>query len=160
MRIGVFSGTFDPVHDGHIKAAQAAVVEHDLAKVLFVPEAEPRLKRDVTPFEHRWAMLELALAELGNSQLWQASQVQHTDETLREIQLAHPDAELVLLVGSDLAPARGRWPDGTLINSKTSLVVLPRTEHSSASVRAGTTAGGVPLLVLRYIKKHGLYTQK
>lgn len=159
MKIGVFSGTFDPVHDGHLVAAEAAIEQYDLTHVLFVPEAEPRLKTNVTAFEHRWAMLELAIIDMPQLGLWRAAEAQHTAATLRDIKSAQPhDTELVVLVGEDAAPRSDQWPDGTPIAlGSVQLVVLPRSHHSSAAVRAGTAQDSVPSLVLGYIREHGLY---
>ena len=64
MRIALFGGTFDPIHSGHLRVAEAAAGEFALDKLLFVPAAHPphkhRLK--LTPFAHRYAMVSLACA--------------------------------------------------------------------------------------------------
>jgi nicotinate-nucleotide adenylyltransferase len=63
MRIGVFAGTFDPVHEGHLAFAQAAMIQAKLDKILFMPEPKPWRKQQVTDLHHRSAMLELATAD-------------------------------------------------------------------------------------------------
>ena len=62
MNIGVFGGTFDPIHRGHTEAAKAAADEFHLAKVLFVPAGRPPHRRNPTQadYEHRYRMVELA----------------------------------------------------------------------------------------------------
>ncbi len=64
MRIGVFGGTFDPIHIGHLVSAEEARVELNLERVVFVPAGLPPHKLDhvVSPVEHRLAMVELAIA--------------------------------------------------------------------------------------------------
>ena len=61
--IALFGGTFDPIHVGHVRAAQAATRRFDLDRIFFVPSGVPPHKSngDVTPFAHRFAMVALAL---------------------------------------------------------------------------------------------------
>lgn len=159
-KVGVFSGTFDPVHHGHLGIARKALEEHGLERVLFVPEVKPRLKHLVTPFFHRWAMLELALQSHPGFYLWRAAEIQHDHRTLREIQSTYSDAELYLIMGGDILQSDNFWPDGTPINTA-NLIVLPRTAISSADLRSELAkqqnASGLAEAVLGYIKEHGLY---
>lgn len=62
MNIGLFGGSFDPIHRGHISLAQAAAERYSLKQVLFVPANRPphKQKQALTPFEHRYAMVALA----------------------------------------------------------------------------------------------------
>ncbi|MCH9009375.1 MAG: adenylyltransferase/cytidyltransferase family protein, partial [Chloroflexi bacterium] len=64
MKVGVFGGTFDPIHIGHLIVAQEASVLLDLDEVLFIPAGQPWLKSgsDLTEAHHRFAMVELAIA--------------------------------------------------------------------------------------------------
>ena len=63
--IGLFGGTFDPVHNGHLQCADAAVGETGISSVIFIPAARPPHKDDeaVCSFEHRLAMLRICLAD-------------------------------------------------------------------------------------------------
>ena len=67
MRIGVFGGTFDPIHLGHLIVAEQCREQANLDQVLFVPAARPPHKQDrpLTPFQHRVEMLHLAIAGQG-----------------------------------------------------------------------------------------------
>lgn len=69
MNIALFGGTFDPIHVGHLRAAQAAANEFSLDRILFVPSGSPPHKHRLrlTPFIHRYAMVSLACA--GDSRL-------------------------------------------------------------------------------------------
>ena len=64
MNIGLFGGTFDPIHRGHIALARAAQEQFKLSRVLFVPANVPphKQKQPLTPFAHRYAMIALATA--------------------------------------------------------------------------------------------------
>ena len=63
-RIGIFGGTFDPIHTGHVQAADAAAAKFHLDQILFIPTGNPPHKRrsQLTPFPHRFAMVALACA--------------------------------------------------------------------------------------------------
>src|ERR1700746_486058 len=64
MNIGLFGGTFDPIHRGHIALAQAARERYELGRILFVPANIPphKQKQPLTAFAHRYAMIALATA--------------------------------------------------------------------------------------------------
>lgn len=64
MKIALFGGTFDPVHNGHLRVARAAAAQFSLDRVLFVPSGNPphKPRAPLTPFVHRFAMVALACA--------------------------------------------------------------------------------------------------
>src|SRR3990172_6890877 len=70
MKVGVLGGTFDPIHFGHLVAAEEVWAKLQLSKVLFVPAGQPphKLGRTISPAVHRVAMVELAIA--GNPHLF------------------------------------------------------------------------------------------
>jgi nicotinate-nucleotide adenylyltransferase len=79
--VGVFAGSFDPVHEGHLTFALQAAVEGELERVCFLPETRPPRKSDITDVAHRVAMLHLAtrpypqlgVLEQRDEQLWVAA---------------------------------------------------------------------------------------
>jgi nicotinate-nucleotide adenylyltransferase len=107
MRLGIFGGTFDPVHFGHLLLAESAREQLRLDEVWFIPAATPPHKRDreLTPAKQRLEMLELGIA--GNEAFRVSTLeldrggVSYTADTLRQILQQHPDAELFLLMGAD-----------------------------------------------------------
>src|SRR5688500_10152925 len=107
MRIGVFGGSFDPVHLGHLRLADCCWREARLDRVEFVPAArQPHKPRGpVAPGADRVAMLELALEdrpEFGASAIEvQRGGVSYTIDTLRALSAAQPEAELFFLMGAD-----------------------------------------------------------
>jgi len=118
MRIGVLGGTFDPVHYGHLIIAQEALEALDLATVIFVPSAQPPHKPAyaVTAGEHRYRMVELALAEDLRFTISDIEQQRvgrsYTIDTLREMSRSlSPGDELCFLVGSDTVPELTTWKD-------------------------------------------------
>jgi nicotinate-nucleotide adenylyltransferase len=107
MRIGIFGGSFDPVHYGHLLLAEWARERARLDEVWLLPafHAPHKAHGPHTPGESRAAMLELACA--GNRALHvsrvelERGGISYTAETLADIRAARPDDELFLLMGAD-----------------------------------------------------------
>src|SRR5262245_31594023 len=104
MRIGIFGGTFDPVHLGHLILAENCREQGRLDQVWFIPAAAPphKLDRAITPFDRRVEMLRLALA--GNP-AFQVNELEkdrpgpsYTVDTLSELCRQYPGNELFLLI--------------------------------------------------------------
>ena len=135
-RIGIFSGTFDPVHAGHVAFAQAALAACRLDRVVFAPEANPRAKPQVAPLEHRVAMLELALEGKADLSVLQLESIQFSvQQTLPELRALFPNDELTLLVGSDVVETFAyRWPGLDDLLQAMDLAVGLRTGADQAAV--------------------------
>lgn len=115
MRIGIFGGTFDPVHLGHLILAEQCREQGRLDQVLFVPAARPPHKeeRALSPFAQRVEMLSLAIA---GHPMFRVDELEkdrpgpsYTVDTLETIHCRHPDAELFLLIGSDTLQDLPQW---------------------------------------------------
>lgn len=140
MRIGVFGGTFDPPHIGHLVVAQEVHFRLRLDRVLWVPAAVPPHKRDldITPGALRLAMVRAAV---GDDERFEASDIElrrdgpsYTVDTLRELREGHPDDELFLIVGADQLAELGTWKEPEEIRRLATVVGL---------ARAGEVATGV-----------------
>jgi nicotinate-nucleotide adenylyltransferase len=115
MRVGVFGGTFDPIHHGHLVLAEQCREQGQLDQVWFVPAFRPpnKLAHPITRFDQRVEMLQLAIA--GNPRfrvdpLEQDRQgPSYTADTLALLQQRHPGDELWLLVGSDTLADIPNW---------------------------------------------------
>lgn len=106
MRLGIFGGTFDPVHNGHLFVAESARLLEGLDKVLFVPASNQhyREKPEATP-EHRCAMILGAIAsnrafELDDTDL-RPDSTGYTADLLPKLQAKHPDADFTFIIGAD-----------------------------------------------------------
>ncbi|MFZ5916125.1 MAG: nicotinate-nucleotide adenylyltransferase [Chloroflexota bacterium] len=108
MRLGVLGGTFDPIHIGHLFAAEEARTRLGLERVLFVPAGLPPHKLDVpvTPVEHRLNMVQLAIADNPHLVLSRVDVDRfgpsYTVDTIELLRDEHgPDTELHFIMGSD-----------------------------------------------------------
>ncbi len=116
MKIGIFGGTFDPIHTGHLIVAEEAMSQLGLDEVLFVPAGQPWFKtgQQVTGAHHRLAMVELAIA---SNPRFRASRIEvarpgptYTVDTLVELRRhLGPDVEMYLILGMDALREMRRW---------------------------------------------------
>lgn len=142
-RVGLFGGTFDPVHNGHLRAIDGARHELDLDRLLLLPNPQPphKLGDPLTPYVHRKAMLRLALADYPGLEIGdfeeQAEGPAYTTETVRRVVRVFPAAthELWLIVGMDSLVELPRWKDPEELFRYTRVAVLPRPGFSPAAVR-------------------------
>ena len=134
LRLGIFGGTFDPVHLGHLRAAEEALDILGLDEMLFVPVAVPPHKpnRKILSFQSRWRMLQLALA--GNSRFGLSDLEQrmpgksYTVHSLKHLSRENPGAELFFLVGCDAFFEMDTWYEFKEIFRLAGVVVLCRPE--------------------------------
>lgn len=187
MRRGIFGGSFDPVHLGHLVVAAAAADRLLLESVHFVPAREQPFKvggHAASP-EDRVAMLELALADerfvLDTRELDREAP-SYTVDTLRALRAEFPADELCLMVGADAARDLPEWREAEAIPALARIIVLtrpgaegpglekvgeilevPRVDVSATEVRERAGRGEpiddlVPLAVAEYIESHRLYS--
>ncbi len=132
QRIGVFGGTFDPPHYGHLILAQTAAEQLELDHVLWVPAGLNPLKagKNITSVEQR---LRLVGAAISDNPMFSLSTVDterpaphYTIDTLGIIQAQYPDAELVFLMGGDSLASFARWRAPDDIIDVASLGVMRR----------------------------------
>jgi nicotinate-nucleotide adenylyltransferase len=131
-RVGVFGGTFDPLHDGHLVAANEAAWQLDLRRVLFLPAANPPHKQGeaVTSAEDRAAMVRLAIADNPRFRLCtlelDRGGLSYTVETLRELRKREPGMEPYFIVGMDSLADLPKWYDAAGVLKLARLVAVHR----------------------------------
>ena len=173
MRLGIFGGSFDPIHHGHLILARAAREELGLDRVIFIPANMSPHKTETKPStaQDRLTMVQQAIAGEDG---FAASDIElhrpppsYTVETLRELKVHHPGDNFVLLIGADNVVKFDTWREPDEIRQHAQVVVLDRAHHkipsdwmvirrhvdiSSTDIRARVAAGQS----IRYLTTHAV----
>ena len=132
MRVGIFGGTFDPVHLGHLILAEQCRDQARLDEVWFLPSYRPPHKAlaGVSRFEHRCDMIELATAGHTHFRVDRIEKElpppSYTAETLAELHRRHPGHDFHLILGADSVPDLPGWYEPRRVVGQAGLVVVPR----------------------------------
>lgn len=137
-RVGIFSGTFDPVHRGHIAFALAALKQCNLDKVVLLPERSPRGKVGVSDFKHRLHMTRLAVRPHRKLNVLALDDPTFTvGVTLPQLQERYSGAQLVMLFGSDVVQTFGfRWPSLETLLAQVEIAVSTRAGETEDALRS------------------------
>ena len=185
--VGLFGGSFDPIHHGHLIVARVAAEELGLDEVRFLPAREQPLKRDGhrAAAEHRARMVRLAIAgepgfALDEAELGRTGP-SYTVDTLRQLRERAPELRPVLLLGMDAAADLPRWKEAGAVLDLARVAVfmraasarvevpgawrfveVPQLEISATAIRQRVATGRSirywgPDAVAEYIAEHGLY---
>src|SRR5437879_932636 len=136
MRIGIFGGTFDPIHYGHLIVAEQAREQAALDQVWFVLAARPPHKSDrqITPFDRRAEMLTLALA--GHEDKFRVETIErdrpglsYTADTLVALAESHPNNDWFLILGADSVKDLPTWHDPQRILARATILAAARPGH-------------------------------
>jgi nicotinate-nucleotide adenylyltransferase len=140
VRIGIFGGTFNPPHVGHLVCAQEAYLQLSLDQVMLIPARIPPHKpiEDEPGPEHRLELCRRAIegdTRFGVSDLEvRRSGPSYTVDTLRELHSQAPDNELFLIVGGDVAAGLAQWREPEEVLSLATLAVAKRRGTARATV--------------------------
>lgn len=186
MRLGIFGGTFDPIHDAHLAIAEAARDTFELDRVLVIPAANPPHKRGAAvSYRHRFRMVELACEghdRLEPSRLEEGEEQSYSIRTIERIKASVcPSCRLFFLIGADAfaeITTWRRWRD-VVMNVEFIVVARPAAQYeipegatvhplhevlmpvSSSGIRATLAAGNrpefLPSPVYEYIDRNKLY---
>jgi nicotinate-nucleotide adenylyltransferase len=132
MRIAILGGTFDPIHNGHLTAAQSVAETFQVDEVHFVPAFSPPHKpsRGITSPFHRFAMVALAIVPFDRFRTstieMDALEKRYTVETLEAMKSVYPGAELFFIVGTDMYQEIETWKNFRRLFELAHLVIVNR----------------------------------
>lgn len=168
MRLGLFGGSFNPIHHGHLLMAELARERFHLQMVIFVPSGlPPHRPTPKTDARNRLAMVRLAIR--GNPHFtvsdWEIRQrrVVFTIETLTHFRRLQPSIQWYFIIGADERRNLPRWKDSRKLQRMCRFIGVDRFEpYSSTDIRRRIRLGlsiryHVPETVRRYIQAHRLY---
>ena len=152
MRIGIYGGSFDPVHYGHLLLAECAREQLELDTVLFMPAATAPHKQQHTSTSPT-ARVEMLKLAIGGHRAFEVSDleierggVSYTVDTLTSLRKQYADAELVLLVGADTLADMPNWKDPKTIVTLAQIGVVERTGSAiQATALPGAEVLGVTM---------------
>ncbi len=153
QRIGLFGGSFDPVHTGHLLLAQAAIEELGLTRLFFILAAQSPFKTDnqFAPAAARMQLLRLALAGKTNCEVddqeIQRGGVSFTIDTVRDYVRRFPGAQLFYLIGADNVASLPKWREAGELAKLAEFAVIPRPGDEAVPLPApfrGQTLQGFP----------------
>lgn len=156
MRLGIFGGTFNPVHIGHIRASLEFYDKAALDKLLIIPDRIPPHKDGyVASAKHRLSMLSLVYGDksITENRNIEISDIElsregksYTFVTLSELKVIYPDAKLFLYVGSDMFYTLENWKNGSEILKMCTVFTVPREKNQEEQLR---------ITACRYAEKYG-----
>lgn len=137
MRLGIFGGSFDPVHYGHLLLAECCRMQCRLDRVIFVPAAVAPHKKQQQPTAaaHRLEMLQLAIAghepfDVSRLEIERGG-VSYTVDTLRQLKAEDASRELFLLIGGDSLDDLPTWKEPGEICALATIVVVARPDAAA-----------------------------
>ena len=134
--IGLFGGTFDPVHNGHLQVATKVCEEMNLDEIVMVPAGYPYMKNDVlTSPENRLRMVELALDDLpklsvSDTEIRRCGP-SYTADTFRELQALRPNEEISVIMGMDAVLSIPRWDNPKEFIDLCKIIAITRPNHQA-----------------------------
>ena len=141
MKTGIYGGTFNPIHKGHLHIVEAFRKGLGLDRVLLIPTRVPPHKAapDLASPQDRFAMCQLAIQgqpwlELSDMEMRREGK-SYTAETLEELSALYPQDQFYLLMGEDMFLTLGRWYRPETIFSLASVCTAPRSVHGMEALR-------------------------
>ena len=181
IRIGLYGGTFDPIHNGHLYVITELLERDVVDQIILVPAGQPWLRENepVASGEDRLKMCQLAVADLdlGDEVLVNSIEIRrsgpsYTIDTVEALKANYPNDKIVLILGTDAHASIDKWHRSDELKKLVEVLVIDRPDFpgsptldidalniSATQVRAGDLAS-VSNHVATYIKEHNLYASK
>lgn len=187
MKIAIFGGTFDPIHNAHLAVAEAARDAFEIDRVLVIPAANPPHKASaIAAFEHRYRMVQLAcegVPGLEPSRLEEGEERSYSIRTIEKVRAAASIRDvLYFLIGADAFSEIVTWhrwrdvvdrvefvvvtrpgarydvPDGARVHPLAEVQMCVSSSDIRAALARGERPPELPLRVYEYIRANGLYS--
>jgi nicotinate-nucleotide adenylyltransferase len=149
-RLGVMGGTFDPIHNGHLVAAEQAFDDLELDTVVFMPAGRPAFKQDkqVSEGEDRYAMTLLATADnphfLASRFEVDRAGITYTADTLERLRAIYPEnVEIYFITGADAIADIVRWRDAERLGRLAHLVGATRPGYDLSHAQRAIEESGI-----------------
>lgn len=169
-QVGILSGTFDPIHRGHVNVARNAVAcgAVDEVWLLVSPENPFKSGNRISPAADRVEMAKILVSDMGADDVVKVSDFElslpvptYTITTLTALRELYPDISFRLIIGADNVAAFGRWKESERIAREFGLIVYPRPGYTSDNPPAGSVIldevpeDGVSATMLRSLAARG-----
>ena len=149
MRIGLYGGTFNPVHLGHVGIARRAIADLALDRLIVIPANVSPFKTEVTMPWERVALVQAAFRDMERTSVdlreIERGGTSYAIDTVRQIAAENPGAELFFIIGEDSVEGLPRWKDVDELKRLCTFKSYPRTPESSTAIRKLFKDNGVVL---------------
>ena len=142
-RIGVYSGSFNPIHTGHLKLAEYLIDNLIVDEVWFIVSPCNPLKNQEDQLDE-YIRLDMLMLAIRHHKSFKASDIEFTMpvpsysiDTLHYLSNLNPDFQFILIIGSDNALVFDKWKEYTQLLNEYSVLVYPRREYNFELVSAG-----------------------
>jgi len=142
-RIGIYSGSFNPIHSGHLKIAEYLIENLIVDEVWFVVSPCNPLKKQEDLLDE-YIRLDMLMLAIGHQKSFKACDIEFTMpvpsysiDTLHRLTILYPDFQFTLLIGSDNALVFDQWKEYTQLLNEYPVLVYPRREYDFELVSAG-----------------------
>jgi nicotinate-nucleotide adenylyltransferase len=140
LKVGVFGGTFNPIHNGHLRAAEEVREKLGFDRILFIPSGKPPLKtKDIAVAAHRFEMARLAILD---NPFFEISDIEtkrtgksYTVKTIEELKKAYPSREFYLILGIDAFLDIPNWRHPERLIALANFVIISRPGSRFADLR-------------------------
>lgn len=141
-KIGVYGGTFNPIHLGHISLGKAVLDELKLDKILYIPDNTPphKVSNDLASGKDRLNMLDISLKDYPQMESCaielKRQGKSYTFQTLLELKELYKNDELFLITGADMFLTLDKWKEPEIIFDTASIIGVPRVEQDFEKMKA------------------------
>lgn len=154
-KVGIYPGTFDPIHPGHIAFALEAARLCQLDAVFFLPDHIPPAKNSVSSYNSRCLMIQASITGLSNLKLLKLAKHRFSvSKTLPILQQHFIGANLTFLIGSDVAEQLAKWPGIEELVQSVNFAIGMRENSNTKQIKSQLSILGARLTIVRTDQAH------